>query len=245
MAEQKIQRSGLTDPNSIKAIGQATNAQFVLSGDVRSLGSINIFVASILKIEDGSLINGDPKNYRTIEDGLQLMAELARTLTANMPGTGSPAIAVMPDPEPMPKTPSSDFSTGRKIGAGFLNLAFGTGSFIMGDWSGGLTLLAGHAVGWTLIGVELGSLKYEDALAGWLGPIGVGVVGISAVYGFIRPFIYHKSTGITLVDLLDRVHIVIIPVSSIEIGGIGPTVRGSPLDTAGIKAIGLSYSFYY
>jgi hypothetical protein len=97
----------------------------------------------------------------------------------------------------------------------------------MRDWGGGFTLLAGYAAAGALIGVELGALEYEDDLAGVLGPIGVGVAGLTAVYGFIRPFIYHKSTRTTLVDVLDRVHIAIIP------------------NTAGIHAVGLSYTYHY
>jgi hypothetical protein len=72
----------------------------------------------------------------------------------------------------------------------------------------------------------LGALEYEDALAGVLGPIGLGVAGLTAVYGFIRPFLYHKSTRTTLVDVLDRVHVAIIP------------------DLTGIKAVGLSYTYH-
>ena len=34
-----------------------------------------------------------------------------------------------------------DFSTGRRVGAGFLNIFFGLGSFTMGDWKGGITCL--------------------------------------------------------------------------------------------------------
>jgi len=34
-----------------------------------------------------------------------------------------------------------DFSTGRRVGAGFLNILFGLGSFTMGDWKGGFRCL--------------------------------------------------------------------------------------------------------
>ena len=89
MREQRIQRSGMTDPNSIKAIGKATNAQFVLSGNVRSLGSTNMFTVSILNIEDGSLVAGNAKNYKTIADGLSLMGELCLALTGTRAGGGN------------------------------------------------------------------------------------------------------------------------------------------------------------
>jgi TolB-like protein len=246
MSEQKIQRSGLTDPNSIKAIGQATNAQYVLAGDVRSLGSQNMFMASILNIEDASQMAGDSKNYRTIADGLQLMAELSGTLTGNA-GTGVPqrtaanetsggsvfdqmaaeAERTAAAAKPVKPDPISGFSSGRRLGAGVLNLALGIGSFTMGDVSGGLTLLAGYAAAGGLMFYET-TLKYEDALAGVVGPIGLGVAGATVLYGFIRPFVYQKSTSTTaLIDILDRVNIAIIP------------------DTTGIKAMGLSYTYQF
>jgi formylglycine-generating enzyme required for sulfatase activity/TolB-like protein len=81
MAEQEIQRSGVTDPDSIKAIGQATNARYVLSGNVRSLGTKNMFMVSILNIEKASQERGNQIEYKDITDGLQLMAELSYLLT--------------------------------------------------------------------------------------------------------------------------------------------------------------------
>ncbi|MDR1398938.1 MAG: SUMF1/EgtB/PvdO family nonheme iron enzyme [Treponema sp.] len=86
MAEQEIQRSGITDPDSIKAIGQATNARYVLSGNVRSLGTTNMFMVSILNIERASQERGNQIEYRNITDGLQLMAELSYLLTGVRPG---------------------------------------------------------------------------------------------------------------------------------------------------------------
>jgi TolB-like protein len=81
MAEHEIQRSGITDANNIKVIGQALNAQYVLAGSVRSLGRTNLFTAEIINIENASQLTGDYVNYRTMDDGLNLMAELGTKLT--------------------------------------------------------------------------------------------------------------------------------------------------------------------
>jgi tetratricopeptide (TPR) repeat protein/TolB-like protein len=81
MEEQNIQRSGLTDPDTIKAVGRAVNARYVLSGNVRDLGTTNMFTAEILNIEDGSQIKGNYRNYKAIADGLELMEELSFALT--------------------------------------------------------------------------------------------------------------------------------------------------------------------
>ena len=81
MAEHQIQRTGMTDPESIRLIGVAVNAQYVLSANVRSLGTDKYFSASILHIEGGNQEEGTYKRYQDVSDGLALMAELAGELT--------------------------------------------------------------------------------------------------------------------------------------------------------------------
>jgi TolB-like protein len=80
MEEHRIQRSGLTDADSIKVIGRALNARYVLAGSVRGLGRTNLFTAEIINIEDGSQLTGHAVNYRAMDDGLKLMAELGAKL---------------------------------------------------------------------------------------------------------------------------------------------------------------------
>ncbi|GHV78278.1 hypothetical protein AGMMS49944_00690 [Spirochaetia bacterium] len=81
MKEQAIQRSGITDVESIKALGRATNAEYVLAGKITKLGNKNIFFVEILNVEKASLLTGIDEEYQTITDGLQLMPELAAVLT--------------------------------------------------------------------------------------------------------------------------------------------------------------------
>jgi len=81
MKEQKIQREGLTDKDSIKAIGTATNAKYVLAGSITSLGSMNMFFAQILNVEKGTQRKGTEVEYKDISDGLTKMADLSYKLT--------------------------------------------------------------------------------------------------------------------------------------------------------------------
>ena len=81
MREHSIQRSGITDPASIRRIGQATNAAFVLAGTITSLGSMNLFLAQIINVETGEQVEGGDEEYRNITDGLNKMQVLSRTLT--------------------------------------------------------------------------------------------------------------------------------------------------------------------
>jgi TolB-like protein len=80
MRELNFQMSGYTSEEGAKALGRAINAEYVLSTEARSLGSINMFIAQILHVEDGSLLAGDSRNYRIVEDGMRLMPELALLL---------------------------------------------------------------------------------------------------------------------------------------------------------------------
>jgi formylglycine-generating enzyme required for sulfatase activity len=83
MEEYHIERYAdfRSNPSSIKAIGKAVNAQYVLISEIRSLGSINMFMVSILNTEDSSQLVGGYVNYINITDGLQLMSELSYRLT--------------------------------------------------------------------------------------------------------------------------------------------------------------------
>jgi len=111
MREHSIQRSGLTDPASIRRIGQAVNADYVLAGSIASLGNINLFLAQILNVESGALLSGGDEEYRQIGDGINKMPALSQALT----GTAVQAAASVPQ--------------------GFVRVEGGT--FTMGSPSGG------------------------------------------------------------------------------------------------------------
>jgi len=81
LKELEFQAEGYTAEKGVKALGKAINAEYVLSAEVRSLGSINMFTAQILNVEDGTLLAGDSRDYRIIDDGIKLMPELAILLT--------------------------------------------------------------------------------------------------------------------------------------------------------------------
>ena len=79
--EQDFQMWGYTDDEGAVSLGQAFNAQFVLSIGVNSLGAINMFTAQILHVRDGSLLAGASRDYRVVTDGIHIMWEIATLLT--------------------------------------------------------------------------------------------------------------------------------------------------------------------
>jgi hypothetical protein len=92
---------------------------------------------------------------------------------------------------------------------GFANIGFGAGSFMMGDTTGGITVLTGSATALGLIIVEAAFLDWGSPLVGVPGTFGLIIGGASLVYGFIRPHIYRRS--IAAVTLLDGIHIAAAP----------------------------------
>ena len=86
MREHNIQRGGMTDPASIRLIGEAANAQYVLSANARRLGADSFFSASVLHITRGNQQVGSMQRYRNVSDGLTLMPALARELVADRRG---------------------------------------------------------------------------------------------------------------------------------------------------------------
>ena len=86
MAEHRIQRSGFTDPENIRRIGVAVNAQYLLDANFNSLGMNRYFSAAIIHIESGEQGIGAWKQYQVVSDGLVMMAELASEITGVVTG---------------------------------------------------------------------------------------------------------------------------------------------------------------
>jgi hypothetical protein len=211
-------------------MGRGDNPGLVLSVAARWLGSQSMFNAAIIDLESGVQQTGGSVNYNTLDDGIRVMETLARELAGGPGGVagGSPSAGEQDTEAEMEaiaeasrarsagvrrntrtETPvAGRQSGGAAIGSGALNLALGLGSFIQGDWAGGVTLLAGYGAAAGLIVWEL-SLKYEDDLAGIPGAVGLGVAGVTALYGFIRPMLYNRSH--TLAGIADGVNLAVMP----------------------------------
>jgi TolB-like protein len=81
MKELNYQTQGYTAEEGAKALGKAINAEYILFAEARNLGNMNVFTAQILHVESTSLLAGDSREYRVVDDGIKLMPELALLLT--------------------------------------------------------------------------------------------------------------------------------------------------------------------
>jgi hypothetical protein len=200
--------SGITADKNVVGIGKGDNPHLVLSVAARQLGNQSMFNDSIINLESGTQLVGSSKGYKTLDDGIKTMEDLVRELTGVSADYHFPLVR---DPQPAASGGNGQSSGGFSIlvlGYGAMNLALGLGSFIQGDWGGGLTLLAGYGAAAGLIVREL-SLNYEDKLAGIPGAGGLVTMGLTALYGFIRPFLYRRSQRLAVI--VDGINLAVVP----------------------------------
>jgi TolB-like protein len=164
--ELQFQMSGDVSDETAQRIGQMIGAQIIISGSVSQIGDEYRVSIRAIRVETARVMLQPPALT------VKLDARLAGLLNVTY----------------------DEFTVGRRVGAGFLNLAAGLGSYTMGDWGGGLVVTAamGAAVG---LMVWERSLTWDDPYIGIPGGIGLGVAGAGAVFGIIRPLLYHRSTS--------------------------------------------------
>jgi hypothetical protein len=165
-SELEFQMSGDVSDETAQRIGQKIGAEIIISGGFSQIGDEYRLSIRAIGVETARVMLQPPALT------VQLAARLAVLLDIQY----------------------DEFTVGRRVGASFLNLAAGLGSYTMGDWGGGLIVTASMGAAAGLLAWEL-SLTYDDPLAGVPGAVALGVAGIGVVFGIIRPWLYHKSTS--------------------------------------------------
>jgi TolB-like protein len=189
--ELEFQMSEVAETRAL-AIGEKLEAQYIITGSFSTIGKSYLIRIRAINVKTAGEV---PKPAITI----QLDATLAALLHIVTP----------------------DFSTGKRISTGFLNIAFGTGSFIMGDWLGGSVCAVGYAAALGLIIWDVVGFSYDDAMAGIPGSVGFGIAGATLIFGFVRPFFFHRPGA------FDGMNIALIP------------------DHSGITAVKVSYTIKF
>ena len=167
--ELDFQYSGDVDDNSMQELGRMLGAQSIVSGSLTDIGGTYRIVIRVLNVQTAAV----EVQYRTniINDS---------KVKALLDGTSKP-----------PKKPAT---TADKIGTGALNIIPGLGSYLKGDIAGGITLTAGYAIAAGLIVLEVTALDWDSPMVGVPITAGVSIAGLTLAYGFIRPFIYNRSS---------------------------------------------------
>jgi TolB-like protein len=74
--------AGMTDPDTIAALGKQLGAKYVVAGNIAKLGSDNLLIISIMKIDDLRQISGDIQTYARIEEVQDKLPGMARNIIA-------------------------------------------------------------------------------------------------------------------------------------------------------------------
>jgi TolB-like protein len=73
-------KSGMTDPDTIAALGKELGAQYVAAGNIATLGNNKLLVVSIIKIDDLQQVAGDLQTYNNIEEIQKKLPVMARNI---------------------------------------------------------------------------------------------------------------------------------------------------------------------
>ncbi|MDR1059173.1 MAG: hypothetical protein LBL43_06455 [Treponema sp.] len=194
--EMNFQQSGEVSDESAPEIGRLLGAQTIISGSLESIGAVYRFRIRAIEVRSASIQVSYAKNIQNDSIVQALLGSPAA-------GSAPPPAASAPPPAAAPVVPADayrDFSTARRVGAGFLNWIYGLGSFTMGDWLGGGLILAADVGGLVLIiqGSSTGSIYggygyYYGGEPNYtkLG-IGAGLIVGATIFGHIRPFHFHR-----------------------------------------------------
>jgi len=100
--EQRFQRYGLTDADTIFELGKNLAASHVIAGYITKLGNNNLILVSIMDIESLQQIAGDYRTYGTIEETDKLLGDIAQKLasavtrnTSGLPGLSVPPFTLL------------------------------------------------------------------------------------------------------------------------------------------------------
>jgi TolB-like protein len=90
--------SGMTDSDTIAALGKQLGAKYVVAGTITQLGSHKLLIIAILHTEDLRQIAGDIQTYKSIEEIEGKLPEMARVITGalKMDTSSLPLLAVPP-----------------------------------------------------------------------------------------------------------------------------------------------------
>jgi hypothetical protein len=97
--EQRFQMSsGMTNPDTLAALGRQLGAQYVVAGAITALGSQNLLIIAILKIDDLRQVAGDIQTYGSISEIRGKLPAMARNIidAVKIDASGLPRLAVPP-----------------------------------------------------------------------------------------------------------------------------------------------------
>jgi TolB-like protein len=191
--------SGEVSQKSALQIGRMLEARYIISGKIIAIGSAYRLTIEVLEVEPAT--KEYLKNFNIQND------QLVRGL-------------LIADGQIL------DYTIQERAGTAALNLAFGTGSFVQKDTTGGTIIAIAEGLG--VVCMIVGGITYNDWHQSWerdrdewggiatraeptlmnvtlleipMFPIGLAIYGGGAIYGAVRAFTYHKPGSIAAADI--------------------------------------------
>lgn len=206
--EMSFQLSGEVSDETMQQLGAKTGAQTVISGSLKPLGTLYVLDIQAFDVTTATIQD----TYRVNVASDETLNLLTKKTVINSRGKIKN---------------NNDYTTGERIGMGFSNLLFGLGSYCNGHWGDGLILTGSKIVSASLIIAAVayaskydeddyyyehydiyGNVWYsyydDDANSEAIKKItglmiaGCGIGVASVVYGFVRPFFYHKNSNVKI-----------------------------------------------
>lgn len=161
--EMQFQLSGEVSDETMQQIGAKTGAKTVIFGEFKPLGTSYSLTLQAFDVTTAAILD----MYR----GMVKVDETIAMLTGNK---------VLDEKG---KLVSNDYTFGERFGIGCQNIIGGLGSYRHGHWGDGLFMTALEGFGFALVCTGEDPFLTSGAL----------IIETSIIYGFIRPFWYHKQ----------------------------------------------------
>ena len=214
-AENKFQLSDWSGDNKSAEMGKVLNADYIVRVIIMHNGEVNVLSARILDVNTTKGLAAGEMEFTSQRDAHDKMDKFVGGIVARI-SARDPIAQPKPDPAPVPEPkqppPSRypggfNFSTSGKVGYGYLNMLGGLGSFIMGDWAGGLMVGGLQVAGVTMMAIDFPqttshttynatfgrtTTTYEETGGGPAFYIGLVLELCGVIYGYFRPFKYDK-----------------------------------------------------
>ncbi len=177
--EMNFQLSGEVSDETMQQLGAKTGAETVISGTFKPLGTFYVLDIQAFDVTTAAIQD----TYRVTvsdDDTLDILTK------KKVVGTSG-------------KIQTNDYTAGERIGIGFQNILLGLGSYRNGHKGDGLLMTITEEIGLLCIyeGYIIGTEDDDNEFVvdQNTANLGLFLVASSCVYGFVRPFFYHKNSN--------------------------------------------------
>lgn len=199
--ELSLQTSGEVSDESAQRLGAMLGAEVLITGSFDLLTDKYRMALKAVKVETAEIRYLSTHSIESSDETEALFGrKTGAARAASVAGTAVKNVAGF---------------TGRFI-CSVINPFFGLGSYMQGDMAGG-----GTVSGWEIVGgitFAVGSYRADNDLSNGqlFQTVGLGIIGVTVVYSWIRPWTYNRNPG--LAEVVDNVTVSLTGENSLSFG---------------------------